>query len=73
LPDSVLGLANKIRPENPEIIRDVKMSNKDRAAKAEDHSELLREILVAMAEQNPQNWQNIRKELVEIITAEIPQ
>ncbi len=73
LPDSVLGTAKKNQPENPVIIKDIDQSNKDRAANEKDHSELLREILIALAEQNPQNWQNIRKELVEIITDEIPQ
>lgn len=73
LPDSILGTANKNQPENPDIIKDVKQSHKDKAAVSKDHSELLREILVALADQNPQNWHAIRQELVEIIKDEIPQ
>lgn len=73
MPDSILGLANKKESENPQTISDLNQANRDRITESKDHSELLRDILVALAEQNPQNWQSIRKELVEIITEEVPQ
>ena len=73
MPDSILGLAKKNKPENPETISAVNQANRDRKAESKDHSELLREILAALSEQNPQNWQSVQKELIEIIKEEIPQ
>jgi hypothetical protein len=56
-------------PENPETVEAVA----DRIASADnrDYPTILREILEALAEQNPENWAEVRAEVMGIITEEL--
>lgn len=72
LDDSLLGTEVEGSAENPETIRDVLSSMRE---KAEDGSrdDLLRDILQAIARQNAQNWQSVQGEVMEILREEVSQ
>jgi hypothetical protein len=57
--------------ENPETIEAVLTQIKE--ADSRSYPDILREILEAMMNQHPGNWQAVRDEVVGIITEEIPQ
>jgi hypothetical protein len=70
LDDSLLGTEIDGQAENPETIRDVLAAIRD-GDDARSHDDLLRDILQAIINQNPGNWQSIRAELVEILEGEV--
>ena len=56
-------------PENPVTVEAV--ADKIAAADNRDYPTILREILEALKEQNPENWAEVRKEVVGIIRDEV--
>lgn len=70
LDDSLLGTEVDGQAENPETIRDVLAAIRD-GDDARSHDDLLRDILQAIINQNPGNWQSVRAELVEILEGEV--
>ncbi len=73
LEDSLLSGEPNGRAENPETIRDVLTRMKDQEVDSRDYPAILREILEALSIQNPANWRAVNKEVVGIITEELPQ
>ena len=59
--------------ENPETLAAVLEHVKAGRLSQEGYPELLREILGALVEMDPKNWQAIRAELVGNIREEVPQ
>ena len=73
LEDSLLSGEPNGSAENPETIRDVMTRMKDQEVDSRDYPAILRDILEAMSKQNPANWRSVNKEVLEIITEELPQ
>lgn len=73
LEDSLLSGEPNGREENPETIRDVLARMKDQEVDSRDYPEILRDIFEAMSAQNPSNWRAVNKEVIGIITEELPQ
>jgi hypothetical protein len=69
LEDSVQSGEPNDEPENPETIEAV--ADKIAAADSRDYPTILREILEALAEQNPKNWVEVREEVMAIIREEV--
>ena len=73
LEDSLLSGEPNGRAENPETIRDVLTRMKDQEVDSRDYPAILRDIIEALSIQNPANWRAVNKEVVGIITEELPQ
>jgi hypothetical protein len=69
LEDSVASGEPSDTPENPVTIGAV--LDHIAAADNRDYPTILRQILEALAEQNPENWSEVRAEVVEIIKEEV--
>jgi hypothetical protein len=59
--------------ENPHTVEEVLTEMKDGAVDSRDYPALLRDLFELLASQNPQNWQGVRKEALEILSEEVPQ
>ncbi len=73
LEDSLLSGEPNGESENPETIRDVLARMKDQEVDGRDYPAILRDILEALSIQNPTNWRSVNKEVIGIITEELPQ
>ena len=73
LEDSLLSGEPNGSAENPETIRDVMTRMKEQEVDSRDYPSILRDILDAMSKQNPANWRTVNKEVIGIITEELPQ
>ena len=73
LEDSLLSGEPNGSVENPETIRDVMTRMKEQEVDSRDYPAILSDILDAMSKQNPANWRTVNKEVVGIITEELPQ
>ena len=73
LEDSLLSGEPNGSAENPETIRGVLARMKDQEVDSRDYPAILRDILEAMSIQNPTNWRSVNKEVIGIITEELPQ
>jgi hypothetical protein len=69
LGDSVQSGEPNDMAENPVTLEAV--ADRIAAADSRDYPTILREILEALKEQNPENWAAVRKELVEMIGEEV--
>lgn len=70
--DSLLGTDVQNATENPEVIRDVMMSIGDKDSER-NREDLLRDILQALARQNPANWESVKTEVIDILREELSQ
>lgn len=73
LDDSLLGTEVEGQAENPETIRTVLEDLRNKNTTSGSQEALLRDILEAMARQNPQNWQKIQAEVIDMLREELPQ
>jgi hypothetical protein len=69
LGDSVQSGEPSDNAENPATVAAV--ADKIATAGNQDYPSILREILEALAEQNPENWAEVRGELMEMIREEV--
>jgi hypothetical protein len=72
LPETVMAGDSGEQAENPETIKQALDALRANAAEG-DHSQLLRDILQALRNQNASNWNKVRQELIEILMEEVPQ
>ncbi len=72
LEGSLLDAGKSDEPENPQTIAAILDTMRDKSASGGKDA-LLKDIFEAIANQNPENWQDIQKEVLSILREEIPQ
>jgi hypothetical protein len=71
LEDSLVSGAAGESGENPETIGDVLAKMKERGSDNLGYPEILRQVLEALQEQNEENWDGVRQELVSLLREEV--
>ncbi len=73
LGDSVQSGEPSDNAENPETNTDILSKIKENQIEQQARPTLLRDILGAIQRQNPENWRDVQKEIVDVINEELPQ